>query len=811
MKFILKALLFLFLLPNFALFAQNKGNISGSVKDDVSGSPLEADIRLFTNDTVFVKGAKCDTLGAFKIENLDYGTYRLEVSNMEYSAISLKGIVLSASNPSKQFDTLKLKKQNVTTDEILVEEKKDLMTMSGDKKVFDVAQSMVTKGGSALDVLKKVPMVDVDINDNVSLRGSQNVKILVDDKPSKFASLKQIPSDAIEKVEVITNPSAKYESEGVTGIINLVMKKNDNFGFTGNLSLGGGHKDRYWGGLELSLKKSRFLLTGSMWLGKVTGFAFTNDINVNYTNPVSFYRSSGSGLNGNKYLFTQEGIEYELGKGNTIGLDGNYGYGHWDNLNKSSSKNYDASNVLTSANDRVNDFQGIWESYYLSLYYNNKLDDKGRELSGDLSYSGNRNKYNNNLTRHDYDGNNNLITANPYLQFDETNNRMFNLNAQADYVHPFNTDTKLEAGYKGTFRKNDNDFQSDSLDYSSNMHADILSTTNHFKLTDNINAGYVVFSSALAGFNYKLGLRVEHTDSRGELLTGGQNFTKNYTDFFPSVSVSRKFANIHQVQASYSRRITRPNIWRLNPFINRNDPKFIYMGNPDLNPEFTDSYELSYSLFSPAISVTPMFFFRKTHDVISNYTYVVSGDTILTTYKNASGSKSYGMDLVLSSRALAWLNLNGTLSMYNTKFDSDPINDNASEEGFSWKATLRASFTFGKLFNFEVYYNYEGKKINAQGFNVPTNNLDLAISRSFLKDKATLSLRASDVFKTVQWGQDINSNLYNGTYRNKYDSRTVMLSLSYRFGNTDEYYQKKKKVKQNSNEGNDSQDNNMGR
>ena len=811
MNLILKALLCLFLLSNFTLFAQNNGKISGHIKEDINTSPIEADVRLL-QDTVFIKGIKCDSLGAFAFENLDYGTYRLEISNMEYSTLSLKGIVLSASNPVKLFDTLKLKKQNVTTEEILVEENKDLMTMSGDKKVFDVAQSMVTKGGSALDVLKKVPMVDVDINDNVSLRGSQNVKILVDDKPSKFASLKQIPSDAIEKVEVITNPSAKYESEGVTGIINLVMKKNDNFGFTGNLSLGSGHKDRYWGGLELSLKKSRFLLTGSMWLGKVTGFAFTNDITVNYVNPVSFYRSSGSGLNGNKYLFTQEGIEYELGKGNTIGLDGNYGYGHWNNLNKSSSQNYDASNVLTSANDRVNDFQGIWESYYLSLYYNNKLDDKGKELSGDISYSGNRNKYNNNLTRHDYDGNNNLITANPYLQFDETNNRMFNLNAQADYVHPFNTETKLEAGYKGTFRKNDNDFQSDSLDYSSNQHADIISTTNHFKLTDNINAGYIVFSSALAGFNYKLGLRVEHTDSRGELLTGGQNFTKNYTDFFPSISISRKIANIHQIQASYSRRITRPNIWRLNPFINRSDPKFIYMGNPDLNPEFTDSYELSYSLFSPAVSVTPMFFFRKTHDVISNYTHILSGDTILTTYKNASGSKSYGMDLVLSSRALAWLNLNGTLSMYNTKFDSDLINDNTSEEGFSWKATLRASFTFGKLFNFEVYYNYEGKKINAQGFNVPTNNLDIAISRSFLKDKATLSLRASDVFKTVQWGQDINSNLYNGTYRNKYDSRTIMLSLSYRFGNTDEYYQKKKKVKQNSNEQNDQQDNNgMGR
>jgi outer membrane receptor protein involved in Fe transport len=818
MKNLLRALLCLLIIGNYTLNAQESvnfqesGRISGTVKDSEKGTPLEADVKLFTGDTVFVKGTKCDSTGNFVLENIPFGIYKLEAGLIEYSSLTVDKIKLDASSPQKSFDTLKLKKQNVTTEEILVEDQKGLLNLSGDKKVFNVDNSTITKGGTAIDVLKKVPMVDVDMDDNVSLRGSRNVRILIDDKPSKFVSLKQIPADVIDKVEIITNPSAKYESEGVTGIINIVMKANNNLGFNGSLNFGSGHRDRYWGGINLNLKKSKWAFFGSSYLGSVSNYAFDYTGLLNYLMPVSFYKSDSKGWASNKYMFFQGGSEYEFVKSNTLGFEVNYNRGRWNNTNRSTSLNMDSLSAVTSYYNRNNIFDGLWEGYTASLYYSGKLNDEGRELSGDITYTGNKNDYDLALTRNDYDGNNVPLTLNPFKQSDNTKFRFFNLNAQLDYVHPFSKDTKLEAGYKGTFRKNDNDYTSDTLDYNTNSYVRNTSISNHFKLNENINAAYGVYSSTIAAFTYKLGLRVEQTNSTGELLTGGNNFRKNYIDFFPTVSVSYKLGDIHQLQLSYSRRITRPNIWRLNPFVNKTDPKFWQMGNPNLNPEYTDSYELSYMFFHQLISVTPMLFFRQSHDVISNYTYLVDDNVLVSTFKNAKGSKAYGLDLVLSSRALSWLNLNGTLSLYDTKFDDDPLSDNAPEEGFSWKGNIRAALTFTDLFNVELYYNYAGKKVTVQGENLPSQNLDIGISKTFF-GIATLSVRASDIFKTMKWGQSVNTSGYFGEYRSHYDSRSVYVNLSLMFGNTKEYYQKKKKSKANTNEQNDQgQDNtNMGR
>ncbi len=548
MKNILWAFSCLFIFAHYTLNAEEGGKISGFVKDFENGTAIEADVKLFKNDTVFVKGAKCDTLGNFTFENLDFGTYKIEASMVEYSALTVDNIKLSSATPLKTLDTLTLKKQNITTDEILVEEEKGLLSISGDKKIFNVDNSIITKGGSALDVLKKVPLVDVDMDDNVSLRGSRNVRILVDDKPPKFASLKQIPAEAIDRVEIITNPSAKYEAEGVTGIINLVMKANNKLGFNGNVNLGSGHRDRYWGGGSINLRKNKWTLFGSSFLGSVSGYRFDYISKVNYTNPVSFYKGDGRGTAVTRYMFFQGGIESEIVKSNSIGLELNYNKGHWGNDQFATSGTFDSLSNLTSYYTRKNVFDGIWEGYTASLYYSGKLNDEGRELSGDITFTSNKNDYDLELTRQDYDGNMMPVTTDPFRQNDGNLYRSYNLNAQLDYVHPFSKITKFEAGYKGTFRKNDNEYNSDTLDYNANSYIRNLSISNHFKLNENINAAYGVFSSTISQFSYKAGLRLEHTNAVGELLTGGNNFRKNYLDYFPTLNLSYKIGTLHQVQ-----------------------------------------------------------------------------------------------------------------------------------------------------------------------------------------------------------------------------------------------------------------------
>jgi len=352
----------------------------------------------------------------------------------------------------------------------------------------------------------------------------------------------------------------------------------------------------------------------------------------------------------------------------------------------------------------------------------------------------------------------------------------------------------------------------DTLYYATNNYVNNERVSNHFKFNEYINALYAVFSSSIGTFSYKLGLRAEQTNANGDLVTSGEQFKKNYFDLFPSVNLTQKIGAAHQLSLSYSRRITRPSIWRLNPFVNKQNPRFLYVGNPELDPEYTDSYELSFMFFSNAITITPLAFFRQNHDVISNYSFLVDSSNVsVTTYRNAAGSKAYGMDLLLSTKAISWLNINGTVSLYNTKFDEEAITDYSAEEGFSWKANIRSTITLPDLFNIEMFYTYTGKKVNAQGTNVPTQNFDIGISKSFLNDALTISLKASDLFKTSAWGQDINADEYTSSVRNNWNSRQASLNLSYRFGNTKDYYQKKKKTKQNNNENNDQQDNNNGR
>jgi outer membrane receptor protein involved in Fe transport len=781
------------------------GKIIGKVTDSKDNSGIEADVKVLSlPDSNIIGGAKCDANGSFMIENVPFGSLKIEVSFIGYASITLENVRLSEQNTQVILDTIRLKKQDITTDEILVEESKGLIQFSADKKIFNVTQSELTKGGTALDVLKKVPMVDVDVNDNVSMRGSQNVKILIDDKPSRYASLKQIPADAIERVELIT--------EGVTGLINIVMKKNNNLGFTGSTSFGGNYNQKLagWGGIDINLKKKSWTVFTGIYSGTWNNnFSYTRS--TDYFTPASSLDISSLGKNNGHWIWGQGGIERELSPGKSIGFEANFGTGKWFNTDNSTNNNLNSLGELTSYYTQANERNGLWENMTGSFYYNLKLNDEGKDFSGDLTFSRNKHESKFGFVKQDYDSLSVPLNNSPLDQRDTTLNKSYNLNAQADYTHPLSAISKIETGYKGTFRLNDNDFNSDTLDYSSGNYQTNENVNNHFKLNEYINAVYGVFSSTIGDFSYKLGIRVEQTNTLGELVTLGQDFKKSYFDVFPTVNISQKISGVHQVQLSYSRRITRPNIWRMNPFVNRFNPRFLHMGNPDLDPEYTDSYELSLMLSTPVLSVTPLAFFRQNHGVISSYSFLIDTNVSLTTYRNAAGSKAYGLDLLLSSRALSWLNLNATFSFYNTKFDEDALmTDYAAEEGFSWRTNIRSSLTL-KYFNLELYYTYTGEKVNAQGTDLPTSSFDASVSKSFLEDKLTVSLRANDIFSTQQWGQDINAADYVSSFRNDWSSRMISLNFSLKFGNTSESFQKKKKQKQNTNEGSDQQDNSQGR
>lgn len=804
----LKIFIFIILLPvilSDAAFSQ--GKISGTVKDikDLKAIKDAAVILFRQADTVKYSGSGTNEAGYFEFTDVPFGKYKIEINYIGYSAYRIKNLEISEANPNIKLDSIKILPSGYKTDEIVVEDEKPEMEFNDDKKVFNIDKIMNSTGGTAIDVLKKIPMVEVDANDNVSLRGSRNLRILIDNKPMKFSSLRQLPADAIQNVEIITNPSAKYEAEGVTGILNIVLKKNENRGIGYNGYLYSGIRDNksFNTGIGADLKKGKwsFFLNGG--LGQ---FKYKNDNSstVDYFNPVSFFKSGSNGNGEGKYYFGGLGTEYELKKDHGIGIESYINLHRYENTSLSNSNNYNANGLLSSkyANNYSGD--GDWNNFSGSIYYNGKFDKLGKELNIDVSYNHAKNTNNAGQTIQYYDSLSLPVNNTPSRQINVTNGDNKNARIQVDYTNPFNDLTKLEAGYKGTFRINDNDFRSDTLDYTNNTFVNNGNVTNHFRLSEYIDAVYGTFSHKIKNFRFKLGLRLEHTYTKGELITNGINFKKDYIDYFPTLSFSQKIGMRHELQLSYSRRITRPMIYRLNPFVNRYNSKFITVGNPELTPEYTDSYELSYMFISNIVNITPMAFYRWSKDVISNYSYLSDSNITVTTYRNFSSGYSYGMDFMVSSRALKWWNINSTFSFYKSKYEANVTSDYSGEEGFSWKASIRSGFTFEDLFNIEVNYEYNGKKINASGFNVPMQSLDISVNKSFFNKKLTLGIRGEDILKTRKWGSETTGVGVRTVNEYNWDSRGVYLTMNYNFGNSKDYYKKSKNTKRNENEKNDS-------
>jgi outer membrane receptor protein involved in Fe transport len=714
--YIKNRLLFILVIISFLFISEiySQGKISGKLTDTADYKPIEgATVILYKSDsTPIMKGMYSGEKGFFAFDSLKYGKYRIEISLIGYNVLKINNIVISENNANVKLGDIYLRTSPPTgidtlyvTKEIVIEDEKPLMEFNDDKKVFNVDKLMTSRGGTAIDVLKKLPMVEVDANDNVSLRGSKNLMILIDNKPMKFASLRQLPADAIQNVEIITNPSAKYEAEGVTGILNVVLKKNENkgIGYNGYLYTNIKNNQSFNNGISLDMKKSKwsFFLYGG--LGNYR-YKSNNSSNVTYFSPKSFFDSHSDGNGNSKYSYGGAGIEYELKKDHAIGFDTYLNKSNYDNSYFSRNNNYDLFNTLSSYYSNINSGNGDNTNINGSLYYNGKFDKLGKELNLDISYSNMNNEYNNSQNMQYYDSLLIPVNNTPSVQLNTNKDKFSNFRIQLDYTNPFNEKSRLEAGYKGIFRNNDNEYSFDTINYTVNSFVRNNDITNHFKLSDNINAIYGTFSQKIKMFRFKIGIRVEHTYTKGELVTNGTQFTKNYLDLFPTLSISQKFGLSNEIQLSYSRRITRPNIYRLNPFVRKSNAKFISNGNPELSPEYSDSYELSYIFISDIINITPVAFYRKSYDIITSYSYIKDTNITYTTYRNSSSGYSYGTDFIISSRALKWWNINSTFSFYKSKYEDNSSSAYSSEEGFSWKANIRSFFTIGDLFNLEIYY-----------------------------------------------------------------------------------------------------------
>ncbi len=590
------------LLQSIAVFSQT-GKISGTVVDKTTQASIEsADVTLLSGkDSVLIKGTSTDKDGKFEFTDVPYGQYVVKANLIGYSFANVRGITLSADKPDAVLDPIKLAAGTTTTEEILVESEKSAIQFEADKKVFNVGQNPINQSGSLVDVLKNIPSVSVDAEGNVSLRGNTDVKILVDGRPfgmegqNRATLLEQIPANLIDNVEVITNPSSKYEAEGVSGIINIVLKKTKTFGYNGNVSLNAGTSDRYSGSLNLNLKNDKIQVFSNynynLFNFKITGES--ERINSQSTT-ANLFTEDNTGNGRVKTHFLKGGIDYFIDQKNTLGFTATY-----QNTKRVRGElidiyEYDVQNNPTSYS--TSDYNADVSNYTLDLAtnYTMKFKDQRQSFSTDIIYSANNNDENG-FTTNSYI--NPPLNPEEVKEFSKINDKDFSV--QSDYTHPFGTESKLETGFKIRYRDKENDYTNQKFDSVSNQYITDPNLSNDFKYNDLVNGVYAQYSSKISIFSWQLGTRVEQTNTKSTLASTNLETKNDYIDFFPSANLSAQLAKTTELQLSYSRRIRRPSLGELNPFMNTSDPHNYFSGNPNLKPEYTDSYELGFVQFLP--------------------------------------------------------------------------------------------------------------------------------------------------------------------------------------------------------------------
>lgn len=802
---------------SFSLFAQTggKAKITGTLKDAQTQETIPFASAVLINKTTKanVKVAQTDINGAFVMADIPAGTFTFKISYVGYQTMVRDNVVITASSGTLNFGDIKMNasKGNVLS-EVTVTAQKAPMQMGIDKKVFSVDQSLVSEGGSAGDLLQNVPSVSTDIDGNVSLRGSTGVKVLIDGKPSLIAGgnvaqiLQSIPASSIESVEVITNPSAKYDAEGQSGIINIVLKKNTKLGFNGSAAVTAGNRDNYNANTNLSFQNSKVNLYGnySYRYGNRIGGGYQDIFYKQPTNTTVFANQNTTSSSLDKGHNAKAGLDYYLTQKSVISLSGSYNSRENDRdeltdiQQLSSSRNTVLNSYTTNKNN------GSGNSYDLNLDFNQKFKKPKEELTFNFGYSHGDNDnfqtYNSNVTNL----NGTPVDLRQSLQRTTNNGNNTNYNIQLDYSLPVGKAGKVEAGYRSQIRLSDNNQYADSV-LTTGVYDPNNKLINDFSSKDQVHALYLNYQNQIKDFGYQVGLRAEDAQLNthlngftGNVLTGSDGKIE-YKRLYPSVFLTQKLKGDQQVQLSYTRRVNRPRPWDTNPFLDVSDRLNYRAGNPNLLPEDVHSFELGYSKYWKKVTLTSSLYFRQTNDVIQRVRSIPVNGIITTTPQNLSHQINSGLELIGRFDLIKTLNFTTNVNLYQSKFAGDDRYNIPSNSGFSWNANLTGNLTVVKNLSLQMRGDYRAAEVMAQGKRNAMYGIDGGAKYDFPNKKASLSFNVRDIFNTRKWSMTTDDNYTNVDFARRMQGTMGNLTFSYRFGKSTFNFKKTKKDDQQEN------------
>ncbi len=785
MRKILSLLTFAFLAFSAVSHAQTqKGTITGTVIDGNTKTIESASISLLkAADSSLYKMSVADKTGKFSFENIAAGRYLVSVSAVGHSTGYSETIEISDANPSISLKTIELVPAAKSIGAVTVTAKKPFIEQKAGKMVVNVDASPTNAGMTALELLEKSPGVSVDNDGNISLKGKGGVMILVDGKPTYMsgadlaALLKNMQSNSIDQIEIMTNPPAKYDAAGNSGIINIKTKKGIIRGMNGsaNGSYTQGLYARFNGGINLNYRNNKLNIFGGYNGGTYQGY---NDLTINrnmYANKVfthSIDQVTRPHWQGN-YHNVKAGLDYNFSKRDVAGIvfNGNFNTNDEDPTSIVNIRNVDGTIISTlnstSTNKRKsNNFTG-------NFNYKHTFDSTGREITTDLDYASYGNRSNTLLTTL---GSND---PDPVILRGVIPSDISIYSAKVDYVHPFRNGIKMEAGLKSSLVKTDN-----KVAYERNENGAwyIDNRTNHFIYDENINAAYAIFSKTIKKLELTAGLRLENTNAKGHQVSNDSAFKRNYTNLFPNVGVGYNLNEKNQFNFSYSRRVMRPDYDDMNPFIFFLDSLTFGQGNPYLQPQFTNNFEISHT-FNRFLTTTVNY--SKTTDIITDILKQNTAENkTFQTKDNFSSMEQWGIAIMVNKPLTKWWNVNVYTNLFNNNYKGLYDNEPVQVQFTSVQANMTNSFTFGKGWGAEVSGWFRSKA--AEGVLVANNMgaVNTAFSKQVMKKKGSIRLGVRDIFWTQVFSGTARYGDVDVRINSKRDSRQFNLSFTYRFGKT---------------------------
>jgi outer membrane receptor protein involved in Fe transport len=784
-------------------FAEGTSSITGTVIDSTTKKPVDyASVTVFNQDNnKLITGSTTAAGGKFSFDKLAAGTYQLRISFLGYSNKTISNIKV-ANGASVALGSIMLNPEGKTLKEVQVTSTKALIEEKIDRTVYNAENDLTARGGDATDVMKRVPMVSVDLDGNVSVRGSQNIKVLINGKPSATASasiadaLKQIPADLIKSVEVITSPSAKYDAEGSGGIINIILKKNTLQGLTLNVNSAVGTR-----GADLGLNggykvgKLTFSLGGFGRSGYNIPGEFTNSQMVSSLTSGDNYLTTQSANTHNKFLFARynAGLDYDINERSSLSLGVVLGANNHPTIQDNFLTDSYLNSTLTNSSLQKNNITNNSNTVDATLTYTLTGKKPDHEFSLLTEYSQNNRKNNfESIFLNQSDG---FATSGL-----KNNNNSINkeLTFEADYQMPTGKNQLLEFGAKDIIRTVTSDYTYFSASSSSLDYLPIASTTlsNAFNYKQNVAASYVSYTfSPFKNYTLRAGTRYEYTSINADFQSGSAVAIPDYGILVPSLNISRKFDNGDLVKLGYNRRIQRPSIEFLNPNIQASNPLNISSGNPTLQPEFTNNFELAYSTNIKNNHFNFSAFMRNTNDAIQTIR-TTSGDTVKTNYQNLGKQNAYGASLSANLSISKKLSLNGGLDLNYLTLDNqdpDPL-FHASNHGNVTNYRLFGSYDLSDKYSIQAFAFHRSRQIQLQGYQGSFSIYNLSINRKFAGKKGTIGI-GGDNFLTnaLKIPTVVNSGNINQNAENIMHNRSIEITLSYKIGGLSQAKPKKPK------------------